>query len=288
MINLQDFIVESKLFKTFKIEELLLVEYKCLVQDDQSDIWAHNNYFAYVLGGEKKWKTQKDEYLVSSGEALFIKKGAHSVYQYFDEPFLVLFIFIPDSFIQEVLSKHHGMLHKREEISEEDDSVIPVTVNGVLESFFHSLLSYFAQSKPPYQELLRLKMEELTLNILSQPDNAMLKQYFVQLGQRQKVNLVKTMNTHFQYPFSIQDYARLCARSLSTFRRDFKETFHTTPARWLMQKRLEYSRFLLESSDKSMLEVMDESGFKNRSHFIKAFKDAFGASPQRFRLKQLA
>lgn len=286
MVNLQDYIEDSRLFQTFRIDELLFVEYKCLVEDDQSDIWAHNNYFAYVLGGEKKWKTQKGEYYVSGGEGLFVRRGAHTVYQYFDEPFRVLFVFMPDSFIREVLAKYHTLTPRQETEFYESDGVIPLAMNEVLQSFFHSMLAYFSQPKAPHQALLKLKMEELILNIISQTDNASLSQYFIQLGQRQKVNLAKIMNSHFQYPLSVQDYARLSARSLSSFRRDFKDTFNTTPSRWLMQKRLEYSRFLLENTDKNIWEVMDESGFKNRSHFVTSFKNTYGDSPHRYRMSQ--
>jgi|GEM_PF-3871141 len=54
MVNLQDYILKSELFKTFEVDELLFVEYRCLINDHQSDIWTHHNYLAYVLGGKKK------------------------------------------------------------------------------------------------------------------------------------------------------------------------------------------------------------------------------------------
>ena len=57
MVNLRDFIIQSKLFKTIDIPDLLLVDYQCYVKEHVSDIWSHESYIAYVLGGEKKWKT---------------------------------------------------------------------------------------------------------------------------------------------------------------------------------------------------------------------------------------
>lgn len=281
--NLQDYILHSRLFKTYSVDELLFVEYRCLIDDPTSDIWAHHNYLAYVLGGEKKWKTPKNEYRVGSGEALFIQKGANTVYQYFDEPFYVLFIFLPDEFIRQTLSKYPELAIPGADIPPMEDTILYLQLNGVLEAFFQSLFSFFQQKMPPPKSLLKLKMEELILNILSQPHNKLLRQYFLSLGRRQKVDLEEVMRQNYTQPLSISDYARLCARSLSTFRRDFKAVFHTTPGKWLLQKRMHYAKFLLDTTDKPVNEIIEESGFRNRSHFIACFKKSFGTPPLQYR-----
>ena len=286
MVNLQDYIIDSNIFKTFSLDDLLFVQYKCLIEDDESEIWTHHNYFAYAFGGQKKWKTRNGEYLISSGESIFVKKSATAVHQYFEESFLVLFIFIPDSYIQQILSKYPELLNVISTANEHSDSVIPLSLNEVLTTFFQSLYSYFLQPNAPPKSILKLKMEELILNIISQPKNNLLKHYFHSIGRRQKIDLEEIMKTHYFYPLSIKDYARLCARSLSSFRRDFYEVFHTTPAKWLLDQRMTYGKFLLETSDKSINEVVDESGFKNRSHFMKLFKQTYGISPKQFQLNR--
>lgn len=285
MINLQDMIEQSRLFKTYRVDDLLFVQYQCYVKENQSPVWTHQNYLAYVLGGKKAWKTLKNSYTATSGEALFIRKGAHTVYQYFEEKFYVLFIFLPDTFIHTTLKKYPEIKEGNAPGQFDGDSVIPLSMNPVFGSFFQSLFSYFLQEKPPPKDLLRLKMEELILSIYTQPGNQSLKQYFLSLGWRHKIQLKEIMESNFPYPLSIEEYARLSARSLSTFRRDFKKIFHTSPGRWLSQKRLSYGSFLLETTDLSILGVAEECGFKNRSHFIRMFREKFGVSPHQYRIK---
>ena len=285
MVNLQDYILNSQLFKTFRVNDLLFVQYQCLVDDDQADIWTHHNYLAYVVGGEKKWKTRQNEYRVGSGDALYVQRGAHTVYQYFTEQFMVLFIFLPDEFIQQVMAKYPNIARLNPTTDYAVDTVIPLSLNEVLEAYFNSLMAYFTQPKPPAKALLRLKMEELILSLLSQPGNAPFKQYLLMLGQSQKHNLENLMKANFTQPFSLEEFARLARRSLSSFQRDFKAVFQTTPGHWLTQERLKFSRFLLETTDKTVMEVMEESGFKNRSHFSRVFKQEFGVRARQFREK---
>jgi AraC-like DNA-binding protein len=286
MINLQQMIIESKFYKTIEVDDLLFVQYECLVKQDAAQIWANNNYLAYVLGGKKSWKTHHNTYTVTSGEALFIKKGAHSVYQYFQEPFYVLFIFLPDKFIYNTLRKYSRIIQVHPSQPDNTESILRVNTNPVYESFFQSLLSYFLQSEPPQKELLKLKMEELVLNVFTQPGNEKLKHYFFSLGQRQQVDIKEIMETYFLYPLSIEEYSKLCARSLSAFRRDFKIIFNKTPGKWLIGKRLTHSRFLLETSDRTINDIIQECGFKNRSHFIKVFKDTYGYTPKQYKFKR--
>jgi AraC-like DNA-binding protein len=282
-VNLQDYILDSRLFRTFRVDDLLFVEYQCLIDEEQSEVWAHDNYFAYVLGGRKRWKTNRSDHLVGAGQALFVQKGAHTVYQYFEEPFSVLFIFLPDRAIRPILSKYPKLAPTPRKGTPPAESVISLRLNQVLESYFQSLVSYFSESAPPPPPLLKLKMEELVLSVLSQPDNDGLKRCLLRLAQRPHVDLEEIMRTHYRYPLSLNDFARLCARSLSTFRRDFKAAFNSTPAEWLKKERLAYSRLLLETTGKTVSEIVEESGFANRSHFTQLFKSTYGLTPLQFR-----
>jgi AraC-like DNA-binding protein len=83
------------------------------------------------------------------------------------------------------------------------------------------------------------------------------------------------------------EFARLCGRSISTFKRDFNMHFNTTPSSWLKSKRLDYAKTLLLGSSLNINEVCYESGFKNNSHFVSAFKSKFKLPPGQFKAKYL-
>ncbi len=283
MVNLQDFIINSKLFKTFQVDNLLMVEYKCLINDHNSDIWAHHHYFAHVFGGEKKWKTPSIEHKVSTGQTLFVKKGVTTVYQYFQQPFLVVFIFISDDFISEIVTKYADLVKHNMKSKVYDKDLMLLDDSEMLVGYFQSLMSYFNQKEKPSDQLLKLKMEEFVLQLLSNPGNEYLKQFFFSLKNQQKVTIKETMDKHYLNQLSLEQFARLSNRSLSAFRRDFIELYQVPPGKWLQNKRLNHSRFLLETSDMTIAEIVDSSGFKNRSHFARLFKKEFGHSPRSFK-----
>jgi len=98
-----------------------------------------------------------------------------------------------------------------------------------------------------------------------------------------KIDIEKTMLNNFQYNLKIEDFAKLCGRSLSVFKRDFNSHFNTTPFKWIKTKRLEYAKELLMESDLNVNQVCFESGFINNSHFIKSFKEKFELPPHQFK-----
>ena len=73
--------------------------------------------------------------------------------------------------------------------------------------------------------------------------------------------------------------AYLTGRSLATFKRDFDQIFHTSPARWLYQQRLAEAYYLLREENKRPSDVYHEVGFESLAHFSHAFKQLFGYSP---------
>ncbi|MBL4673950.1 MAG: helix-turn-helix transcriptional regulator, partial [Arenicella sp.] len=78
----------------------------------------------------------------------------------------------------------------------------------------------------------------------------------------------------------ISDYAILTGRSDSTFNRDFKRLFGTTPKKWLITKRLSKSHQLLCNTELNVTQVAIEVGYENVSHFIAAYKKTYGVTPK--------
>ncbi|MGW8815947.1 helix-turn-helix domain-containing protein [Gordonia terrae] len=65
-------------------------------------------------------------------------------------------------------------------------------------------------------------------------------------------------------------------------------TTGTTPQAWLIQKRLERARKLLLSTDATISAISTHVGFRDVSHFSRAFRRHFGANPKSFRVQKLA
>lgn len=281
MINMYDFAYNNRLFRQFKVNELLFTEYKCMEEDSVFKVWSHHNFFVYVLSGKKKWKTLHAEYMVYAGDAIFVKKGANIIHKFFEEDFCALIIFLPDQFIKDVMQ--NNFIAPPKETDKEMDAVIPLDLDEVLSSYFQSLFSYFLQKEAPLKNLLEIKFQELILNLISSKKNQALCCHFKTLGHESKTSLREIMEANFAYNMTLEEFSRLSGRSLTTFKRDFAEIYDTSPGKWLLQKRLEYSKYLLETTDKNISELAFESGFENTSHFIRVFRQAFGATPLQFK-----
>ena len=85
---------------------------------------------------------------------------------------------------------------------------------------------------------------------------------------------------------TLNEFAQLCHRSYSSFKRDFQSQYSESPGKWLLNKRLDYSVFLLLSSEKRVSDIVIDSGFVDISHYSKAFKKKFGDSPTIYRKNQ--
>lgn len=282
MLNIYDYITDSRMFKKFGVDDLLFVEYHCLLEELQEGYWTHCNYLFYILTGKKRWRSLYGSVTGQPGDAFFVKKGAYVAEQFLEEEYCSLTIFLPDHFISSVMQKH-GLRNPGPKVDVSEQPIIPLQVDNILYSYFHSVLNYFPLQKPPASHLLRIKFEELIINILSSTQNSPVASYFDQLQQSSKISIREIMECNFPYNMKLEEYARLSGRSLSTFNRDFKKEFATSPSKWLTERRLEHARFLLETTDHSVNEVAFQSGFENPSHFSRVFKKKFGNTPLNYR-----
>ena len=94
-----------------------------------------------------------------------------------------------------------------------------------------------------------------------------------------KINLEDFMNKNYKCNLTVEEFAHYTGRSLSTFWYDYEAIFHNTPCRWIVKRRLEEAKCLMEKLGKKPADIYLEVGFKNLSHFSTAFKREFGISP---------
>jgi AraC family transcriptional regulator, exoenzyme S synthesis regulatory protein ExsA len=285
MINLYSAIKEHDIFRKLEVNELLFAEYTCMREETKLGIWSDSNYFAFITSGKKAWRTIYHTYEVNNGDILFIKKGANLTHQFFDDEFCAVFIFIPDDFIKSFLGKHPGLLNRKEKDISSQDAVIRLRSDELLLNYYQSIQSYLFLSEQPNKDLLILKFEELLLSLFSRNAYNELTDYFVSLCQDQLYQMSRVMEQNFAYNLKVEEFARLCHMSLSTFKKSFKEYYHTTPAIWLKDKKLDRALHQLLTSDLSISQISFESGFEDTSHFIRVFKQKHGLTPLQYRQK---
>jgi AraC family transcriptional regulator len=74
-----------------------------------------------------------------------------------------------------------------------------------------------------------------------------------------------------------------CGLSVSHFARSFRQTFQTSPHRYLVHRRVAKAKGLLTTTGLTLLEVALESGFSDQAAFSRTFKAVVGASPGKWR-----
>ncbi|RIV72102.1 helix-turn-helix domain-containing protein [Flagellimonas aequoris] len=157
------------------------------------------------------------------------------------------------------------------------NAFFPLKKNELVPNFIRSLMPYYNGVGKLDETFADIKREELLLILLrNQPELANL---FFDYGTPEKINLEAFMNRNYKFNVSTERFAYLTGRSLSSFKRDFKQVFQETPSRWLQQRRLREAHFLLDKKNKRPSEIYLDLGFEDLSHFSFAFKKTYGMSP---------
>jgi AraC-like DNA-binding protein len=273
------------MFSQLAVKDLLFLYYKFPQEEKKINLYTHFNKIIFVVEGKKMIRHREKSWLLTNESAVFIKTTAYSVERFWEIDWEVLCFYCPDHYLRQIFKEYWTQFPVMENGTPSGDLVIDINVNAVTRAFFYSIMPYFQQSPPPAEELLELKFKELIFCILSNPANTALLSYINKINDQQKPLLQDVMEANYSFNLSLTEFSRIAHRSLASFKREFNEIFHTSPGKWLLQKRLEYAKHLVNNSRKNVNEICDESGFESVTHFIRVFKERFGLSPLHYRKK---
>ena len=95
--------------------------------------------------------------------------------------------------------------------------------------------------------------------------------------------VIRFINENYSEELSTARLAGIAGLSISALGRNFKKTFHITPAQYINRYRVQQACRLLSQSDVSMANIAHDCGFCDQSHFNRIFRQIIHATPGSYR-----
>ena len=129
-----------------------------------------------------------------------------------------------------------------------------------------------------------LALTTLVYQIISRPEGC-LRTRVLGSTDPEKELMERQLRDYIFQDISLAEFANRINRSLSSFKKKFKEYYKESPHRWLVRQRLMHARLQVISTDRDISLIASECHFPNNSYFIRLFRKEFGMTPARYRIK---
>lgn len=247
----------------------------------------------FVVSGKKYIYNGDSRQEASHGDMFFLNAGSHYTEDIpsDNKPYeQIVFYFTPEqmSRILSRLSLDYGLKIANDHSCRNCYEKNQVVYQGwnAIRSFFASVSQYAKDSIFTIDDIAeQLKLTELVYLIISRPE-CCLKSKILQNSDLTSENFEQTVYRNIFSNKTIEELAKECNKSLTSFKKEFNRHFFEPPHKWFIRQRLMKSRLLLISTNKPIAEIGVECRFPNTSHFIKLFKREYGMTPASYRNKR--
>ncbi len=241
----------------------------------------------YVLRGEKYIHDNDELVRISQGEVFFLGLGTHyienipEVNGVFEQ---ITFYYTPSKMQQIIASIGSLELNNMRIYSRSQKHNVAVErPNKILRNFFLSANNHLEYGGFILNdESEKIKLTELAY-IIATSQNSPIQEMLLNSLDHEKANFEKVIYRNILNDKTIDELAAECNRSLTSFKKEFKQIFQLPPHQWYLRQRLLYARLLLKTTRESISQVGNDCAFPNTSHFIKLFKRYYGYTPATYR-----
>jgi len=158
-------------------------------------------------------------------------------------------------------------------------SIHNVKSDDLLAKYIQSLVFYFENPDLVSPELIKLKVKEIILLLVTTDSSENIKLILQDLFNPKDHSFREIVESNLYNDLGLEDLAVLSSMSLSSFKRKFKEIYQESPAKYIRVKRLEKAKELIQKTSKRIAEIAFDCGFNDPGHFSKLFSSHYGLSP---------
>lgn len=257
----------------------------------KSPMTANNEFedfacFFYILGGVGEVIESNGSVLIQKQEGL-IKSCGRFISNYFkdqdDNDFEAILIYLYPDLIQELYPDIIEVLDQ----ADIDTHPQKILDNKMVATYVEGLHLYFEHEDLIDEHLAKIKIKELNMILLKSNYFESVKELFRNLFKAEVKSFHQIIKNNIFNDLSIDQLAFLTHKSLSTFKRDFKKEFNSSPAKYIKRKRLEQAAFLLKTTNQTISKIAYSCCFQDLSTFSAVFKSHYNESPTTYRLTQI-
>ncbi|MEM9671676.1 MAG: AraC family transcriptional regulator [Bacteroidota bacterium] len=262
--------------QSIELEGCTVIEschHETLVADS---VYVNQRVLLCILSGSIAIDFEEGTSTIEEGQIGLLNKNVYAPYRKYGTPergYASVLFFLEDDFVHRFAQKRN--LKSKTTSGGYEHFITDASVQFL--DFIKSVLNLFYSRLKYDKELLQLKVTELLIYLTSRHPEVVAQ--LLSGHSLHKKNLVEIMEQNYLKYASLEEFALMSGRSLATFKRDFKEVFNSTPARWLKRKRMEHAQYLLKHTDFNVSDVYNKVGFMNYAHFSRVFKEYFGYGP---------
>ena len=266
------FLEQNNILK--KIDDFSYAKYVSHTPQTKNEVEIVSNVIIYITKGSKILHLASGDYHIEAGNILFLKSGLYIMSEVLDSHYEAFLFFYSDEMLINFIDKYDISLVKKNSQVE----ICSIEATSMLTNAIFSFIPYF-EEKADTQEVLRLKFEELFLNILASKNCTDFQTLIAQV-YNSDFHFKTTIEKNYLNYQTVHEMAISFKMSDQNFRKKFYEIFSSTPKKWLLHKKLQKAKVMLEKSEHNVTQIAQELGFNDLSWFSQKFKKELGYSPK--------
>ena len=165
-----------------------------------------------------------------------------------------------------------------------DFNIKQIEVDRLLANFKESISILLDNPSLADERMIETKLKEFVLLITKSKNAPSHLDFLSALFKPLDIEFKSTIQHNIYSNLSLDELARLCHLSTSSFKRKFNEVFKSSPKKYITQKKIEKAAVLLKSEKLRISDIAYEVGFDSLATFSRNFNGVYGKSPTEYRL----
>jgi len=165
-----------------------------------------------------------------------------------------------------------------------DYNIKKVEVDHLLANFRESINILLDHPELADESLIKTKLKEFVLLMAKSQEAPSQLDFLAALFKPLDIEFKSTVLNNLYSNLSVDELARLCHLSTSSFKRKFRESFDDSPKKYISKKKVEKAASLLRSDGLRVSDVAYDVGFDSLATFNRNFTATYGKSPSEYRL----
>lgn len=257
--------------------------------DSDVDYLEHTHDFIeliYIESGSAVQKIDEAEFAVKKGDLVFINYGkTHSFKS--ESGFTFYNILLTPAFLSDELTNSENAMDLLslgcfESFSDfTDEPKITFAADEVLfiEHMILEMAREYKEKRSGYDQALKGYITVLLIHIFRK----MKKENKLLRGKKIPSEILDYLDNNYNEKITINALAERCFYNPSYFSRIFSETFGMSITEYILEKRFEKACGLLKTTDMTIEEIAESSGYRDSAAIFRHFKKKLGITPGEYR-----